>query len=552
MATTTTRVKKPRQPKARTKTTTSAAKTAANQRNAQKSTGPRTSEGKEKAKFNALKHGQTARSVLLPDEDPAALNALRCELLDDLQPHNSLEATLIVRIADDKWICERSEQAAAERVALRLRHEPLEQAKEEKEQALRLAENLFWNLSRPLPIDTPSSKTSLGEPPENDIAEHPAHPDRVRLALEGTLAGCDWLLDRWSELHNRLHYQDTWLPADAFKTVRLLGKHASNMDQDFDVARILMSSLTLIRAQDPKPDGKPVDWPLVLSGMLASFGLEGREYPISNLLRQFVSFTARLSQLPLAKLAPTSAEQAREWLHTVITAEFHRLQEIRAQLQAIADADAVGAPVRLWFETGPEGENSRRYILSHKRVLNRSIGVLITARTKSNAGEFDRADLEVFERANAGAGPVADVTPIFEVITGAPEPEERGAAAPLTPTVREPGGIGPATATAGAEPARCCADSNGGLADTCGDKRFLRNEANAERVCVRRTTAGSPSEARRMACCSPNSIDSDASGPVDDFVDFAKCGMFVEYETEKIPFHVRSSRTGRSPLDVGD
>jgi hypothetical protein len=151
MATTTTRVKKERQPKARPKSTTSAAKTAANRRNAQKRTGPQTAEGKEKAKYNALKHGQTARSVLLPGEDPAALNVLRRELLDDLQPHNSLEATLIVRIADDKWICDRSEQAAAERVAMRLRHEPIEQAKEEKDQALKLGKSLLCIKTSTLP-----------------------------------------------------------------------------------------------------------------------------------------------------------------------------------------------------------------------------------------------------------------------------------------------------------------------------------------------------------------------------------------------------------------
>ena len=57
--------------------------------------------------------------MLLPGEDPTALNGLRRELLDDLQPRNSLEATLIVRMADDDWICDRSEQSAAGRVAMR-------------------------------------------------------------------------------------------------------------------------------------------------------------------------------------------------------------------------------------------------------------------------------------------------------------------------------------------------------------------------------------------------------------------------------------------------
>ena len=411
MAATTKRVKKPPQPNARAKSTTSAAKAAANQRNAQKSTGPRTAEGKEKAKFNALKHGQTARSLLLPGEDPAALNALRRELLDDLQPHNSLEATLIVQIADDKWITDRSEQSADKRLAQRLRHEPLEQAKSEKDEALELGENLFWNLARPLPFDASSMSLSLGEPPVGDVAVHPIHAARVRLRLEQTVAGCDWLLDRWYALHDHLHVQNAWLASDAFKMVRLMGKHAIDMDEDFDVARMLMSSLIVIGADNTEQGGKPADWSLALMRMLASYEFEGRESSIMNVLGRCVSFRVRLGQLPLARMAPESAIQAREWLSSLIDGEIRRIQETRAKLQGIADLDAAEAPDRLWFETGPEGENHRRYVLSHKRVLNRSIGMLLTARTKAESGAFDRVDAGPHEPAQAADLPAADVFP---------------------------------------------------------------------------------------------------------------------------------------------
>jgi len=39
---------------------------AANRRNATRSTGPRTPEGKARVKWNALKHGLLARSVVVP------------------------------------------------------------------------------------------------------------------------------------------------------------------------------------------------------------------------------------------------------------------------------------------------------------------------------------------------------------------------------------------------------------------------------------------------------------------------------------------------------
>ena len=52
------------------------AQITANRVNAQKSTGPRSREGKSASSFNALKHGLDAQSVIIPGEDPAEYDAL--------------------------------------------------------------------------------------------------------------------------------------------------------------------------------------------------------------------------------------------------------------------------------------------------------------------------------------------------------------------------------------------------------------------------------------------------------------------------------------------
>ena len=49
----------------------------ANRRNAQKSTGPRTTEGKDRVRLNALKHGLTASTAVLPGEDAEGLAIAR-------------------------------------------------------------------------------------------------------------------------------------------------------------------------------------------------------------------------------------------------------------------------------------------------------------------------------------------------------------------------------------------------------------------------------------------------------------------------------------------
>jgi hypothetical protein len=69
----------------------SPARIKANRRNAQQSCGPKTDDGKARSRFNALKHGMTAETVLLPGDDGQAFaNRLRY-LQADLQPRNSLE-----------------------------------------------------------------------------------------------------------------------------------------------------------------------------------------------------------------------------------------------------------------------------------------------------------------------------------------------------------------------------------------------------------------------------------------------------------------------------
>ena len=59
---------------------------AANRQNAQSSTGPTSDDGKAASRLNALKHGLTAETPVLPTEDEATHGRFRAALLDDLAP----------------------------------------------------------------------------------------------------------------------------------------------------------------------------------------------------------------------------------------------------------------------------------------------------------------------------------------------------------------------------------------------------------------------------------------------------------------------------------
>lgn len=75
----------------------------ANRRNALASTGPRSEEGKAAVAANALRHGLTARQIVLQGEDPAEFEALRASLVSELRPETALEGVLVDRLAGLFW-----------------------------------------------------------------------------------------------------------------------------------------------------------------------------------------------------------------------------------------------------------------------------------------------------------------------------------------------------------------------------------------------------------------------------------------------------------------
>lgn len=86
---------------------------AINRANAQHSTGPKTEEGKKRSRFNALRHGLTGQTIVLPREDRDKYEALRLGLMDDLQPKGAYEEQLVQTIVDASWKLNRAAAAEA-------------------------------------------------------------------------------------------------------------------------------------------------------------------------------------------------------------------------------------------------------------------------------------------------------------------------------------------------------------------------------------------------------------------------------------------------------
>ncbi len=75
----------------------------ANRRNASKSTGPITEEGKQRSRCNAVRHGLTAETVIGALEDAEDYKAFEAAVIADYDAHSAVERELVLRLASLLW-----------------------------------------------------------------------------------------------------------------------------------------------------------------------------------------------------------------------------------------------------------------------------------------------------------------------------------------------------------------------------------------------------------------------------------------------------------------
>ncbi len=75
----------------------------ANRRNAQRSTGPRTEEGKKASALNARRHNLTGQVTAMTDADRIMHDAFSASIVESLSPEGAMETQLAQRIATDSW-----------------------------------------------------------------------------------------------------------------------------------------------------------------------------------------------------------------------------------------------------------------------------------------------------------------------------------------------------------------------------------------------------------------------------------------------------------------
>jgi hypothetical protein len=74
-----------------------------NRRNSQHSTGPITFEGKRRSCLNALRHGLTGQTIVMPTEDLEAYQQHVQRFVNEYQPQGATETQLVQSLADAAW-----------------------------------------------------------------------------------------------------------------------------------------------------------------------------------------------------------------------------------------------------------------------------------------------------------------------------------------------------------------------------------------------------------------------------------------------------------------
>ncbi|MHC4328112.1 MAG: hypothetical protein ACYSWW_08340 [Planctomycetota bacterium] len=95
----------------------------ANRQNAQKSTGPKTTEGKAAVAQNALKHGFFSAADVVFDESQEDYDLLSEKMLAEMRPAGYMELMLAERIVSLSWRLRRTERMHNEAIEVFLRRE---------------------------------------------------------------------------------------------------------------------------------------------------------------------------------------------------------------------------------------------------------------------------------------------------------------------------------------------------------------------------------------------------------------------------------------------
>ena len=157
---------------------TSLRQIAANRRNASKSTGPTSEEGKQRSRCNAVRHGLTAETVIGALEDAEDYKEFEAAIAADYDAQSAVERELVLRLASLLWRLRRATTIETGLFEIQADHLTLRKERRLSPNSRQIVYALF----------SQSRSGALENDPSSRIAESEAKQRRASLALTDAVA----------------------------------------------------------------------------------------------------------------------------------------------------------------------------------------------------------------------------------------------------------------------------------------------------------------------------------------------------------------------------
>ncbi len=200
------------------------------------------------SRYNAIKHGLTAKTPVLPGEDPAELQAKIDAYKTGQQTRTEAEGDLATLAAMAYWRAMRANRLEVNRMTGAMVARSRAEAVRETTDAEALGDRLLFD--RRGPSQLYPSRDYEHKEPRNSSSGEPGDPDKPVILvrqLEATRAGRQWLRERLGEVREPIDSGEGWVSCEKFKAIRLLGKQPLDALWDSEVARLFLASYAIRR-----------------------------------------------------------------------------------------------------------------------------------------------------------------------------------------------------------------------------------------------------------------------------------------------------------------
>jgi hypothetical protein len=304
------------------------------------------------SRLNAIKHGLTAKTAVLPGEDEVEYQARIDFYKESLETRNPVEDDLAKRAAQASWQLDRANGAETARLTRDILTKPAAESLRAELEAVALGQRLYFDRRGPIELypsrdyDKQQPRTSWDDDP-ND----PDHPANLIPQLEATLAGCGLLLKYWGELRAVLELGLGWQSHEKLKCIRLMGRQPINAAGVREVAEVFLAC----HAIEPQ------------------FSYAFQELRCEIHEDRFKMHRRQLDRWIRAGIVPVDATAGRAVLMRIVDLATARLRMLEAKHQEVADTLGGLATKILSFDESKSGDQLRRHVGSCNRLMHRNI-----------------------------------------------------------------------------------------------------------------------------------------------------------------------------------